>query len=180
MQCRDVQATLEAYVDKSLNRGQATRLKRHLAGCESCQAELAYLQAVEKALDTWPLVAEPDDLTARVMAQVKPHPELRRFRIRWSDLAIGLAGAVLATTTPLLWRLLAPGSLAQSLQQIYDALRLQMLPLEMLQLDVSLRLQPLIETGLWMWLPVLAGIILALILLPVVWFPMPRGQRTPA
>ena len=109
MQCRDVQATLEAYVDKSLNRGQATGLKRHLAGCESCQAELAYLQAVEKALDTWPLVAEPDDLTARVMAQVKPHPELRRFRIRWSDLAIGLAGAVLATTTPLLWRLLAPG-----------------------------------------------------------------------
>jgi hypothetical protein len=141
---------------------------------------LAYLQAVEEALDTWPLIAEPDNFAARVMAQVRPHPELPRFRVRWSDLAIGLTGAALATATPLLWRLLAPASLAQSLQQIYDALRLRMLPLEMLQLELSLRLQPLIETGVWIWVPVFVGTMLALILLPIVWFPMPRGQRTPA
>jgi anti-sigma factor RsiW len=180
MRCLDVQAALEAYVDKSLNPGQATSLEKHLASCRSCQEELAYLQAVEEALGTWPLIAEPDDLTARVMAQVKRHPELPRVRIRWSDLAVGLAGAILATAAPLLWRLLAPINLAQSLQQLHDTVRLQMLPLEMLQLDISLRLQPLIETGLWIWLPVFAGAILALILLPVVWFPIPRGQRTPA
>jgi anti-sigma factor RsiW len=175
MHCLDAQMALEAFVDKELDPKQAKCLEAHLAECDECRAELAYLQTAEKALETWPLVAEPADLTARVMAQVKPRIEAPRFRLRWSDVAVSLSGACLAAAVLPLWRLLASAGLAQSFQQMRDTLRLQMLPLEMLQLDISLRVQPLIESGALTWLPMLAGIIFALFLLPVVWFRVPRG-----
>lgn len=175
MRCLDAQMALEAYVDQELDSEQIECLKAHLAECESCRAELIYLQTAEKALETWPLVVEPADLTARVMAQVKPLPESPRFRLHWSDVAISLAGAALAAAALPLWRLLAFPGLSQFLQRIRDILRLQMLPLEMFQLDISLRLQPLIQSGVLAWLPMLAGIIFAFILLPVVWFRVPRG-----
>ena len=74
MRCFDVQVELEAYVDGELSREQTTLLEQHLAGCGSCRAEQARLQAVVVALESWPLVAEPAELTARVMARVRPRP----------------------------------------------------------------------------------------------------------
>ncbi|MBN1815138.1 MAG: hypothetical protein JXA14_25115 [Anaerolineae bacterium] len=162
-------------MDKELDSEQIECLKAHLAECDDCRAKLTYLQTAEKALETWPLVHEPADLTARVMAQVKPRLETPRFRFHWSDVAISLAGAALAAAALPLWHLLASPGLSQFLQRTRDILRLQMLPLEMLQLDISLRLQPLIRSGVLAWLPMLAGIIFAFILLPVVWFRVPRG-----
>ena len=59
------------------------------------------------ALETWPLMAEPAYLKARVMAKVQPHPALPRSRVHWSDLAISLAGAGLTFALTLLWRYLS-------------------------------------------------------------------------
>jgi anti-sigma factor RsiW len=109
MRCFDVKVNLQAYVDGELSPEWAALLERHVAGCAGCRTELARLQTAVTALETWPLVAEPVQLTDRVMAQVRPHPvvsaacpEPRRrieppalppFRLRWSDFAISLAGA---------------------------------------------------------------------------------------
>lgn len=177
MRCLNAQTVLETYVDGELDPKQAKRLKTHLAECAECRAELAYLQTAEKAIETWPLIAEPADLTARVMAQVKPRLERPRFRLRWSDVAISLAGAAAVAIALPLWQILTPAnSWTQSLRQTLDALRLQLLPLEMLQLDATLKLQPLIKSGVLVWLPLLAGLIFALAVLPVVWFRSPRQR----
>ncbi|MEJ2559536.1 MAG: zf-HC2 domain-containing protein [Anaerolineae bacterium] len=96
MRCLDVQAELEAYADGELGLERSALLETHLASCRACQAELARLQAVAAALETWPLVMEPAQFTAQVMARVRPRPAQPRFRLRWSDLLVSLVGAGLA------------------------------------------------------------------------------------
>ena len=164
MRCFDVQVELEAYVDGELNPERAALLERHLAGCEGCQAELARLQAVVAALETWPLVAEPAQLTARVMAQVRQRPALPGFRIYWSDLAISLGGASLVFAAALLWRYLT----STDLVYLY---RTQMcLRLEMLRLEVVLMLkQCLVRTSAVTWGLVLVGVALVTALTLAMW-----------
>ena len=178
MRCFDVQMELEAYVDGELGPERVALLERHLAGCEGCRAELARLRAVVGALKSWPLVAEPAQLTARVMAQVRPLPgvgaayaEPRRrvepqalpsFRIRWSDFAISLAGAGLIFVAALLWRYLTPTGLTY-LHRIQMYLRLEMLRLELLTT------QCLGRTGAATWGLTLVGVVLVTALALVMW-----------
>ena len=164
MRCFEVQAELEAYVDGDLSLERTALLERHLAGCEGCRVELARLQAVVAALETWLLVAEPTSLTARVMAQVRPRPTLPGFRIHWSDLAISLAGASLVFAAALLWRYLAPTGLA-SLYCTQMYLRLEMLRLEVLLLLT----QSLPKIGTVTWGLVLVGVALVTALTLAVW-----------
>ena len=151
MRCFDVQVELQAYVDGELSPERAALLERHLADCDGCRAELARMQIVMTALETWPLVAEPAQLTARVMARVRPRPALPAFRLRWSDFAISLAGAGLAFGAMLAWRHLASTSLAH----LYHAQ--MVLRLEMLQLKVLLLMPRLVRAGAVTWGLVLVG-----------------------
>ena len=129
MRCLDAQTALGTYVDGELDPEQAGHLEAHLAGCAECRVELAYLQVAEEAIETWPLITEPADFTAQVMAQVKPRLEKPRFRLRWSDVAISLAGAGMAAIALPLWQVLtSTDSWAQILLQTQDALRLHLLP----------------------------------------------------
>jgi anti-sigma factor RsiW len=188
MRCFEVQGELEAYVDGELSRERTALLEQHLAGCEGCRAELARLGAVVAALESWPLVAEPAELTARVMAQVRPRPGvspsaplpstmlgtgrtgaggspvLPGFRIHWSDLAISLAGASLVFAATLLWRYLTLTDLAYLYRtQMY-------LRLEMLRLEVMLLLrQCLARTSTATWGLALVGVALVTALALVVW-----------
>jgi predicted anti-sigma-YlaC factor YlaD len=163
MRCFDVQMELEAYVDGELSSERTALLKRHLAGCEVCRAELARLQAVVAALETWPSVAEPAQLTARVMAEVRQRPALPGFRIHWSDLAISLAGAGLVFAATLLWRYLARTDLTcLYCTRMY-------LRLEMLRLEVLLLTQRLARTGTVTWGLMLIGVALVTALTLAVW-----------
>jgi len=181
MRCFDVQMELETYVDGELSPERTALLERHLAGCESCQAELVRLQAVVAALETWPLVSEPASLTARVMARVGQRPGvspsatlragasgspvLPGFRIHWSDLAISLAGASLVFAAALFWRYLTSTDLAY----LY---RIQMyLRLEMVRLEVALLLlrQCLARTSAATWGLTLVGVALVIALALVMW-----------
>jgi hypothetical protein len=180
MRCFDVQVELETYVDGELSPERTALLERHLAGCESCQGELVRLQAVVAALETWPLVAEPASLTARVMARVRQRPGvspsatlragasgspvLPGFRIHWSDLAISLAGASLVFAAALFWRYLTSTDLAY----LY---RIQMyLRLEMVQLEVALLLrQCLAKTSAATWGLTLVAVALVTALALVMW-----------
>jgi anti-sigma factor RsiW len=140
MPCLDVQIALHAYVDGELSAEQAASLEQHLAGCAECRAELARLQAVMAALETWPLVVEPAHLTDRIMRQVRPQPALPAFRFRLSDLAISLAGAGFVFGAMLCWRDLT----STDWSRLY---RTQMsLQLEMLRLEVLLQARRLFGT----------------------------------
>jgi hypothetical protein len=175
MHCHDVDAHLQRYVDGALNPMLAEHLRLHLTACDSCRAQLERLQIAEEALEAWPLVTEPADLATRVMAQVKPRPWIPRFRPSWTDLILSvcaagfMAGAGLAYVILRLWQIPASTELTPLLEQAIDALRLRMLPLEMLQLEASLALRPLVESGVLLWMPVLAGIVIFLILAPLLW-----------
>jgi anti-sigma factor RsiW len=140
MRCPDVQMALEAYVDGELSAEQAASLKQHLAGCRECRIELARLQAVMAALETWPPVAEPVQLTDQIMRQVRSRPTPPAFRLRWSDLAISTAGAGFVFAAMLCWRDLT----ATDWSQLY---RTQMsLHLEMLRLEALLQARRLLAT----------------------------------
>lgn len=129
MHCFDAQRELEACADGEQSPERAALLERHLAGCGACQAELARLQAVVEAIETWPLVIEPARLTNRIMAHVRPRPARPRFRLRWSDLALSLAGGGLAFAAVLIWRRLISTDLAH-LRYTQIALQLELLRLE--------------------------------------------------
>jgi anti-sigma factor RsiW len=149
MRCFDVQVELQAYVDGELSPERAALLERHLADCDGCRAELA---------------TEPAQLTARVMARVRPRPAaLPAFRLRWSDFAISLAGAGLAFGAMLAWRHLASTSLAH----LYHAQ--MVLRLEMLQLKVLLLMPRLVRAGAVTWGLVLVGCVLVTALALAVW-----------
>ncbi len=172
--CTDVRAALQAYVDGDLSPEQAAALKRHLAGCSSCRAELARAQAVVTALKTWPLVPEPPQLTGRIMAQVSPRLDAPRFRLHWSDLVISLSGAALVFGAMLLWRGLLSTDQAY-LCAARIALRAHVLRLEALRL-----LQRLSHAAVpgWGWLS-LAGGACVLVLALGIWgrVPLPTQRR---
>jgi len=163
MHCLDVQPDLEAYVDGELSLERAAFLEQHLARCDECRAELARLQAVVDALETWPLMAEPAHLKARVMAQVQPHPALPRFRVHWSDLAISLAGAGVVFAFTLLWRYLSP------MRQVYLFRPQVYLRLEVLRLEAMLWIQRLASTSAVMWGLFFAGATLVAVLPLAIW-----------
>jgi predicted anti-sigma-YlaC factor YlaD len=183
MHCHDLHTLLQHYVDGSLEPAQVARLENHLATCDGCRTGLARLRTVEQALESWPLVLEPADLTARVMAQVKSHPRTPPFRLRWTDLLLSVAGAGvmagtgLAVTALWLWCLRPSIDLSYSLQQTIDAVRLQVLPLEMLQLELSLALQSLAESPVLLWTPLLASMVAILVLISLMWRRIPRRRR---
>ena len=176
MRCLDVQLELEAYVDGELSPEQAALLEQHVADCDGCRAELARLQAVTAALETWPLVAEPAQLTVRVMGPVRAHaagrahPAVRahpagpRLRFYWRDLAVSLAGAGRVAAIALGGDHLAPAGLAY-LHHAQVILRL-----EMLRLEASLLAQRLVRTGAVTWgLLSLAGLTLIVALALALW-----------
>jgi anti-sigma factor RsiW len=171
MHCFDVQLELEAYADGELGPERAALLELHLASCDDCRAELARLQTVVEALESWPLVVEPAQLTNRIMAQVSSRsvvsaiepPTLPRFRLRWSDLAISLAGGGLVFVATLIWLRLSTTSTAH-LQYRQIVLRL-----EMLGLKAQLMIQHLARIDDVTWGLVLVGVALAAVLVVVVW-----------
>ncbi len=63
---------LQEYLDGTLSADEARDLEAHLAACAACRAELADLRLVDRALAAQPILAEPADLTARIMAQIAP------------------------------------------------------------------------------------------------------------
>jgi anti-sigma factor RsiW len=87
---------LQEYVDGQLGQAEAKAVEDHLATCAACREELALLRQVDDALARQPILAEPADLTARIMAQVAQLPA--PFRLRWEDAAVSAAFAWAAVT----------------------------------------------------------------------------------
>ena len=60
MNCDDIEELIGPYCDGELPADQRQRVEDHLAGCETCRAELANLQALEEKLAMIEF-AEPTD-----------------------------------------------------------------------------------------------------------------------
>jgi hypothetical protein len=61
---------LQPYLDGQLAPGRELELSAHLDACAGCRAELARLREVDEALRAWPIVAEPEGFSSRVMEAI--------------------------------------------------------------------------------------------------------------
>lgn len=93
MRCHDVQPLLADLIEDQLPPETAADVRAHLAQCTICNREYRALGDVIAALEAFPIIAEPPDLTARVMAQIQPREVLPRFRVRWIDVMASAVGA---------------------------------------------------------------------------------------
>ena len=93
MRCHEVQPLLADLIEDQLPPERAGQVLAHLAHCTVCQREYRALRHVIAALQAFPIVAEPTDLTARVMAEIQPRQVLPRFRVRWIDVIASAVGA---------------------------------------------------------------------------------------
>jgi hypothetical protein len=95
------QGELQAYLDGALPPEAARNVRTHLEGCTTCRAELALLREVDETLRAWPVLPEPEGLTARIAGQIRkatpeaapslwtaPWPWLREH---WSEVLLGAA-----------------------------------------------------------------------------------------
>lgn len=97
---------LSAYLLGALDSGEAAELEEHLAGCEECRTELAWLRPAAQVLpESVERVEPPPGLRAQVLAEVRgdvstlgrsaPSAERRRAR-GWRSLLLRPATAVAA------------------------------------------------------------------------------------
>ena len=107
MTCDQTQPLLDAFADGELGWGNSWRVRRHLAGCANCTAELAEIQCLGSRVHAWNDVSAPAGLEARLAATLPRVPSLvvrRPFPMRRA--AVGLAGLAAASAV-FVW--LVPG-----------------------------------------------------------------------
>lgn len=98
MTCEQTLPLLDAFADGELGWGNAWRVRRHLAGCAACTAELAEIQHLGSRVQAWNDVSAPAGLEARLAATLPrvALPVIRRpFPMRRA--AVGLAGLTIAS-----------------------------------------------------------------------------------
>ena len=81
--CTEVQDTLEAYLDDTLDADTYARVASHVDSCAACQAEARFVQAISGALHTLPKPEPPPEIFDAVAAHVRAHPNTgQRWRHR--------------------------------------------------------------------------------------------------
>jgi hypothetical protein len=78
MRCADASRQLQLYIDHRLTLEQMRLLEAHIVTCAVCQRELLILEEVSASFRTLTTVAEPEDLTMRIMQQIAITPQLQR------------------------------------------------------------------------------------------------------
>jgi len=80
--CQWVRSVLVAYLDGELKPSTAEAVRRHLARCESCRAQMRLLEESWRLLDEMPTGRVPAGFTQRMMARVVEEKELSAFAAR--------------------------------------------------------------------------------------------------
>ncbi len=87
---------LDAYHDGELDRAAASEVARHIAGCESCQAELAEMVRLRAAFHDLPDEAPSADLWRRAHVIAEEASTEARWRILRIGVSLsGLAASIL-------------------------------------------------------------------------------------
>ncbi len=74
IECNECRQRLSDALDETADTTAPNALAEHLAGCDSCRAELKLMQAARAELRALPILAAPADLRSRVRAQVEAAP----------------------------------------------------------------------------------------------------------
>ncbi len=117
MTCKKATYWLQLYIDGRMEPTRLPRLEQHLAGCDMCRQDLALLEQIRDGAHEGVLVAEPADLTERILYRVAAYEARRAARAqewlpgipRW---AIGWRSGVVALLVLAALALLQPGALA--------------------------------------------------------------------
>ncbi len=75
MRCSQAGRRLQLYVDKQLTFDQMRALEAHLLACTACRGELLLLEEIEQTLHGIKAVAEPPDLTVKILQRVALTPQ---------------------------------------------------------------------------------------------------------
>jgi len=100
MNCTQTQPLLDAYADHALNAWQTFRVRRHLAGCAACAAQLADIHRLTAAVRAWQDVPAPANLASQIAAAlpltaaVRTPPRDRRVARRAAVGLVGVAAAI--------------------------------------------------------------------------------------
>ena len=78
MLCSEAHQQLHYYIDGPLPMLQRRLLKAHLSACTACQNELLLLQEVVDSIHDLQPVAEPTDMTMRIIERVATSPQPTR------------------------------------------------------------------------------------------------------
>jgi Putative zinc-finger len=103
VRCSKAGRQLQLYIDDRLPLKEVYALEAHLVGCTDCREELLLLAEAVGYVRTFRMVAEPGDLTARIMERVAvtPQRKMADFSPLRPSLAELLVVVLLATITTL-------------------------------------------------------------------------------
>ncbi len=101
MTCKRAAYWLQLYIDDRLERSRLAHLEQHLAACDHCREELALLEQIRDCAQESELVAEPANLTERILDRVAAFEARRALRAQeWlpgvPQWALGWRSAVVA------------------------------------------------------------------------------------
>jgi anti-sigma factor RsiW len=104
MNCKNVQTSLSAYIDRELPREDSLDIREHLAGCDRCREEEASLLCLKQLLRDVPTFEPDSEFESRLTAAVfgaKPAPAKVQSKVSYL-LMSGVAAAAMLTTLMLL------------------------------------------------------------------------------
>lgn len=77
MTCKKAAYWLQLYLDGRLDRSHLARLEQHLQSCMACREDRILFEQIREGASEGELVAEPADLTERVVARVAAYEASR-------------------------------------------------------------------------------------------------------
>ena len=75
LSCKEVQDTLEAYLDDELDVNTSATVAAHVASCSLCQDEIRFAYAIRGALQELPKPEPPPEIFNAVEAYVRTHQQ---------------------------------------------------------------------------------------------------------
>lgn len=107
MNCTEVRARLDAYVDGELSAGETTAVDAHCGACESCESLARHEREFRRLLRRQPREAAPPELRARIVRNIRRQSRVATARSWVLAPAVAVAAAiVLAVLVP--WSRQAP------------------------------------------------------------------------
>lgn len=85
IECKEIRGLLLQYADGSLASSGRQRVAGHIEACTGCTCELRFLQAIDQALDTEPMIEPDAGFAGAVMGMLPAQNRSRAFN--WRNLA---------------------------------------------------------------------------------------------
>ena len=97
MNCQELEALLNPYLDGELDAVQAHEVEQHLPGCADCRRQLESLRALHNAMQAPALRYQASDTLKQRLKNALQDEELKPARARWPRWAAAAAAVVLVS-----------------------------------------------------------------------------------